>query len=439
MTQELEKIKLRDYIKTLNIGPVELDGQAMCANKWTHTYVYLGANIVKNCFNVPNRIVTEEEMEKYGKDVFFNHPYEIARRQEKLDNIKHIDCANCWECESRGMISSRLPNNFYEFHRQRLGVEKGTDPLPTNLEVYFTNTCDLKCVYCSPQYSSQWEAELTKYGDPFVLRKEKNNQKFKDLFYQWLEEDAVTSILKYFVLGGEPLIQNEFYEFTDRLYKLLKEKATKHNIKPVLIVVTNGNTPEKYLNKWFEQIEKLQDLISIQLDISMESTGDRAEFIRSNLEWSRFESNVKRILEFSKHKDVQIRFSCTHTALNLPTFNNFLMWTQYLGDYEFDFTRSSVVNPPELAPWMLTEEFAKDIDMSIEWFKKHRPDLEDYQNFLHTIKNSFGKHTDEQLANVPNFIEKIVERRGKDFVSTFPELQSWYNKCLQLREFYDAS
>ena len=171
----------------------------------------------------------------------------------------------------------------------------------------------------------------------------------------------------------------------------------------------------------------------------MESTGDRAEFIRSNLEWSRFESNVKRILEFSKHKDVQIRFSCTHTALNLPTFNNFLMWTQYLGDYEFDFTRSSVVNPPELAPWMLTEEFAKDIDMSIEWFKKHRPDLEDYQNFLQTIKNSFGKHTDEQLANVPNFIEKIVERRGKDFVSTFPELQSWYNKCLQLREFYDAS
>lgn len=424
-------IKLEDYIKSVTIEPTQLDNQAMCANKWIHTYVYLGASIVKNCHNVPNRFITEEEMDLYGTDIFTNHPYEIERRKEKLNNIKHDDCINCWKCESRGLISARLAEGYYEFHRKRLNVDRGTEAVPSILEVYFTNTCDQKCIYCIPQYSSQWEAEMTKYGDNFLIHKESNNTKFKKLFYQWLEEEAVKTVMKFQILGGEPLIQDEFYEFTNKLYDILK--TVQLDIKPSLVVVSNGNTPKAYLNKWFKQIEKLQSLITVQIDFSMESTTERAEFIRTNLDWKRFESNVKETLALTKEYDLKVRFSCTHSALSLPTFYKFLEWTGTLGDYNFDYTRSRVVDPPEIAPWMLTENFSTHIDKSIEWIDKHKPELTKYKNFMLSIKNSLGKHSKEQLAAVPDFIEKLEYRRDLNFKKTFPELQEWYDKCLEER------
>ena len=76
-------ITIKEYTKSLDLGRPELDGQAMCANKWTFLYVHFDAGIIRNCYNVPAKPVTIDELDKYGSDIFFNTPYEIDRRQEK--------------------------------------------------------------------------------------------------------------------------------------------------------------------------------------------------------------------------------------------------------------------------------------------------------------------------------------------------------------------
>ena len=58
------------------------------------------------------------------------------------------------------------------------------------LELYFNNTCDLKCVYCNETFSSQWEIENGKF-DIKPSEKKVAPEGFQDLFYEWLEQDAV--------------------------------------------------------------------------------------------------------------------------------------------------------------------------------------------------------------------------------------------------------
>lgn len=428
-------ISIKEYIKQSNIQSPELDGQAMCANKWTFLYVNFHAGVVKNCYNVPDRKITVEELTTLGTNVFFNHPYEIERRQEKLDNIKHSDCSNCWTCESKGVRSRRQPVNFYELHRSRFGTPVGLEPLPTFLELYFSNACDLKCIYCNNQFSSQWEAELRKYGEPFETLKDDTNGLLKQRFYEWFEKEGCASILTYDILGGEPTIQNDFYEFTDYLIDALSRIPNQHSIKPEICITTNGNTPERYIGKFMDTLDKLSNHMSIRIDFSNGSVGKRAEFVRTNLDWNIFERNVRRISEFSKGKDIRVRFNCAHTAITVPTFIDFLKWaheikTEY--DIKITFATNTVVQPSNLSPWNLTEDFKDNVQECIDWINTTAPEWQDYIKYLESLKNGIGKYNIEDLKTIPHWAEQMRTRRGLDLLETFPELRDWYEFCCKV-------
>ena len=428
-------ITIKEYISSLGLGRPVMDDQAMCANKWTYLFVHFDAGIVKNCYNVPPRKVTLDDIEQYGTDLFFNHPYEIARRQEKLDNIRHSDCNNCWECESRGVQSRRNPEPFYEAHRSRFGIPRSTTALPTILELYFNNTCDLKCIYCDEMSSSQWSSELKKYNEYFPVYTNNIESSFKKIFYEWFEKEGCTEILSYNILGGEPLIQNEFYEFADYLLDAMQRMPNRHNIKPELSLFTNGNTPEKYMTKWFHLLEKLQEHVSIRIDFSNESIGAKAEFIRSNLNWDTFESNINRTIEFAKGKDIRVRLGCAHNVLSIPSFLEYLKWANELQikhGVKLTFGSNSVVQPSYLAVWNLTDEFKNNIDESVEWIRNNVPHWNDYANYLLTIKDGFGKYNTADLISILDFVKRMKDRRGLNFSETFPELGDWYKFCCEV-------
>jgi len=427
-----ESIKLVDAIKQANLGDKIMDGSAMCAAKWIHFYIHLKEGIVKSCHNVPQRFISQEDLDTYGKNVFMNHPYEIERRKEKLKNIKHSDCSACWRNEERGIRSPRLPKKYYDFHRERFNnPEDELQPLPSQLEVYFNNTCDLKCQYCNDVFSSQWEIENKKYEEA-PRKKHIAPNGLEKIFYQWLEEDAVESILQYYILGGEPLIQNEVYDYIDKLISLFKKKSNKFNIRPVVIVISNGNTPEAYLKKWFEKAKQIEPYASLQMDISMESYGKKAEFIRTNLNWERFSNNVNSIMEFAKGRDFRLRFSTTHSALSITSCLDFLKWLKALKDkneIEVDLIRSNVSYPVHLSPWMLTEQYGRYIDEIVQWIDSNAPEWKDYGQFMLSIKNSFGKHSNSDRVAVIDWVERTKIRRNMDLLEYFPELEPWYKYC----------
>jgi organic radical activating enzyme len=428
-------ITIKDYLKTLNLGRPQLDGQAMCANKWTFLYVHFDAGIVRNCYNVPPRKVTSEDIEKYGTDIFFNHPYEIERRLEKLNNIRHNDCDNCWSCEDRGVKSQRKPEPFYESHRSRFNIERSTQALPTFLELYFSNACDLKCVYCNDLSSSQWAAELKKFNEPALNYSDSTKGELKKIFYKWFEKEGCRELLTYNILGGEPLIQNDFYEFADYLIEILQNVPNRHNIKPELTLFTNGNTPERFMKRWFNLLERLQNHVSVRIDFSNESIESRSEFIRSNLNWSTFEKNINQTIHFSKGKDIRIRFACTHSCLSIPNFIEFLKWARKLElqhNVELSFGTNGVVQPSYLSTWNLTEEFNEHIDNSIKWIHNNAPHWNDHSEYLLSVKKGLGKFNKQDLKSIPMFVDRMKDRRGLDMLKTFPELSNWYKFCCEV-------
>lgn len=422
----MQKIEMHDFMKTFPKLEKELDGNAMCAMKWIHQFVNLEEGIVKMCHNVPHRTITEEEIKLYGKDIFINHPYEKERRLEKLNNIKHSECNSCWKNESKGVRSCRLPQPFYNMHRERFG---GSGPMPTQLEVVFSTSCDLKCIYCSSSFSSQWDLENKKFDINYTPRP-KAPQGLEKVFWQWLEEDAVEHLLQYYIMGGEPLLQPKVYDFLEKLLVLLEKRPNRFNVKPSLIIITNGHTPKLYLDKWLDIIPKLQQYMSIQMDYSIEGYKERAEYIRSNLNWERFVSNFENVA--SKFPNIRYRFSITHSAMSITSICDLLKTIKSIKDktkIEVDLIRTSIANPGYLSPWILTKDFSSYIDETCDWIKNEAPEWTSYIDHLTAIKNSFGNHTAHELAEFCAFHERMKHRRGLDAEEIFPEMQDWIKYC----------
>jgi sulfatase maturation enzyme AslB (radical SAM superfamily) len=426
----MQTITFHEYLKSFPKLEKELDGSSMCAMKWIHQYVNLETGVVKMCHNVPHRYITQQEVDVYGKNIFFNHPYEIARRTEKLNNIRHSECSNCWSNEDRGIRSCRLPQPFYDLHRSRFSGEV-LESMPTQLEIAFSNLCDLKCIYCSANYSSQWETEELKYNTSYQVP-QRAPEKFLEAFWAWLEDDAVTSLLQYYILGGEPLIQPQFYEFIEKLIPLLKNKTNKFNVKPELIIVTNGNAPEKYLDKWINILPQLSEVVSIQMNISIEGYGNRAEYIRTNLNWNRFSKNIDSIFFHSKNSNISLRFSITHSALSITSSLDLLKWIKQIKDkhnVNADLIRTNVSKPLYLAPWILTKDFKKYVDETCDWILNFAPEWDYYIDFLQSIANGFETHNEEDIKNFLMFNQKMKERRNLNAEEIFTEMTDWFNYC----------
>jgi len=422
----MQKIELHDYMKTFPKLEKELDGNAMCAMKWIHQFVNLEEGIVKMCHNVPHRYITEDDILKYGKDIFMNHPYEKERRNEKINNIKHEECNSCWRSESKGIRSCRLPEPFYNMHRERFG---GDGVMPTQLEIVFSTSCDLKCVYCSSSFSSQWDLENKKYDANYIPRP-KAPAGLEETFWKWLEEDAVEHLLQYYIMGGEPLLQPKVYDFFERLIKLLEKKPSRFNVKPALIIITNGHTPKLYLDKWLEIIPKLQKYVSVQIDFSIEGYKERAEYIRSNLKWERFANNLNVIM--NKFPNIRYRFSITHSALSITSTKNLLQYIKETSDKNktsVELIRTSVSSPTYLSPWILTKDFSSYIDDTNKWISENAPEWTYYTDHLESIKNSFGNHTKQELINFCAFHQRMKERRNLNVEEIFPEMQEWFKYC----------
>lgn len=404
----------------------EFDGTSMCAMKWIHQFVNLETGAVKMCHNVPHRYITQQDIEKYGKNIFMKHPYEDERRDDKLKNIKHQECNSCWENENKGIRSCRLPQPFYDMHRKRFG---GVDVMPTQLEIVFSTACDLKCIYCSSNFSSQWSLEEKQFNKSFVSNLVAPNG-LEEVFWKWLEQDAVEHLLQYYIMGGEPLLQPKFYEFLEKLIPLLEKKPNRFNVKPALIIITNGHTPPMYLEKWIESIPRLTEYMSIQIDFSIEGFEKRAEYIRSNLNWKRFASNVDRM--FSHFPNLRYRFSITHSVLSITSIIDLLKWLKHTKDkhnVDVDLIRTSVANPYHLAPWMLTSDFGNYIDDTCSWIISNAAEWKSYIEHLEGLKNSFGKHTREDLVQFLNFHEQMKKRRNLDAEKIFPEMNNWFKYC----------
>jgi len=297
----------------------------VCMYKLGWSTVRLYNSVSQSCHRVvSNDIITPETF-----DSFHNTPSKIKARESMFngqwpEETEHVGCNYCKKIEDAGGLSDRhIINRSY--NSQYVTEETKSNPrssitTPTMLEVYFTNLCNMSCIYCNSLFSSKWEAEDLKHNfdkNKFRLEKLREGRKtysaMKVAFWKWFEKN-VSKLKSYNILGGEPFYQQELVENIEFF---------NNNECPDLEINIFSNLkvePEKFkdiLNS-FSNLIKLKKIKSLTLFCSFDCWGPQIEYIRYGLNLNKWEENFNILI--NDYPEIKIVLHSTLTSLTFDTF-----------------------------------------------------------------------------------------------------------------------
>lgn len=434
-------------IEMRKVIPIEVEN-SICPQRWDYLYVNMGRGETKMCCLTSFYKITQEDIEKHGSDSLINNDYYKERRLEMLQGIRHSDCKYCWDLEDSNIESPRQAhykiNKNYENTRNYLldnwneNIDINSELLvsknPELLELTLDATCDLKCMYCSPGYSTQWATESLKNGTISIERYREftaePTSEFRSLVSKWMTTESGKKISFIRISGGEPLIISDFYDVLDNI------ASQYSNLGLISIeVVTNCNAKEKYFSRFKESITLLSTRFKIAITISMEAVENQAEYIRTGLDWNRFNSNVNELCAMSSNnKNIQVTFNATINVLSVPRLDCFLLWVINLetnNQIRIKINTKIVKSPECHSIFILPSSFSKYIDSAISVLKNSKISHTKYYNFLVDIKNRLEVNVpDEKLQReFYKWFENFDAMRNLNLIETFPEFKEFYEYC----------
>lgn len=219
-------------------------------------------------------------------------------RSSIINNQWHPQCSQCKELEEKGGRSERTTASNFD-------MEDFLDATPETfklqqIDIRWSNVCNLACNYCYEYFSSQWAAiKGIKVNDLKTTNQE--------LLLSFIE-DNVDSIITVNLLGGEPLLQKH----NSRLIDIVSGKA--------MYILTNLSSP-------LETNAIAQKLIAqpyADWGISFETISDKFEYVRHNASWQVFKENLK-YLENASPKQINAHaLYCNYSAFNLLEYYQFI-------------------------------------------------------------------------------------------------------------------
>jgi len=454
----------------------------ICRYAWDYPVLGIARNELRFCCRShPNKIPEKDYQREHHLFTGFIPIIEV--RKSLLKGIRHPNCATCWELEDAVGRSPRT--NFEEFslwvHKHNVwpGLSRSevrdrllnlNDDLIEDLikinvtrmiEISLGNTCDLKCVYCNHHYSSQWATEKLKYKEITLENIEdelpKTNTLYEDIFWKWFEIESGASTHAINFIGGEPLIIDKFYTYLDRIISFYEINPPAKDYIDIS-VVSNFNTPpklyQKFLSKTLDII--LSEKIKLDMNVSIESIGKRAEFIRTGTDWELLNSNINKFISYvdmtDLNKDDRKVIFNLQIALNalcvsdLPNFFRYVVDLEKNNERKIHIRQNQITDPGWLSPGILPPEYVVYIDESIKIIEEHlavqveKNTLREYSPFgswdryvifLKSVRKNI-ENPNKNIQARKDFaynIDKLCERRKLNFHETFPEMIEFYNLC----------
>ena len=162
-----------------------------------------------------------------------------------------------------------------------------------------SNLCNLKCRMCGYKNSSMIAKEQGIELEISVPAKD----------YKNLDMSKLKGVM---VVGGEPSIQQDLYDFLDYCCELGLNNTLD------LSFTTNGTNTNK---KWMDRLSKWKKL---KVEISLDGIGSTMEYIRHGASWSAIEKNCA-VYEEVLGKD-KIEYSIVATVYNIPNVEDWAPW-----------------------------------------------------------------------------------------------------------------
>lgn len=406
-----------------------------CSLLWKHMSNEPGGT-VRTCCIARERVTREDGTEfTMGEDSvrdIFHSEYYKNIRQEIREGKLPKNCETCWIDEANGKQSKRQIYNEYAAGRYEPIKWVEEPDMPEDLQIVFSNTCNLKCRSCNANYSSKWVKEskarnIPVWESPAVIdMNDMANSKF------WTEMDDWIQHVRYLeVPGGEPFYMKEFKIFIDRLIDTGNAPEISINLS------TNGTLADKdFLEKMYSNFKGLA------FSISIDGVGDRFNYIRHPGKWSEVQDNLDHFYELHQDPDVPVFIQITHTvtALNvmyLPEFHTFFeeRWPRWR------IWNNLALFPTWIGPDVFPDEHKEEIIshiMSKEWKRRKIGEIEGIVNFMRDpqrnvqdpayapyFKNNYLDLLNDRELQWQAFKYQIAAGdlyRKESFMETFPEL-----------------
>jgi organic radical activating enzyme len=301
-----------------------------------------------------------------------------------------------------------------------------TEVTPRLLEVYFTNLCNLACLYCGPHFSTVWANEYRKHGiidrEGFRLEDKntwhENYEEMKAELWKWMEKNS-RHLRKFHILGGEPFFQPEFIECLDHF-----ERFPNRNLE--FVIITNLMVDDKrmdyYLDR-FRQLIKTRSIKLLQVSASLDCWGPQQEYVRSGLDLAQWQRNFEKLLA---QKWIRLQINQAISALTIHTmpalYDKINEWnrTHKVFPQFMTVTDPKYMRPDIFEPDVFREPMQKVLDrMRLE----HHYDsgIRSYMEGIAKQISASGADI-EKLRHLKIYLEEIDKRRNTDYTVLFPWL-----------------
>lgn len=447
----------RDKLNTVGCG--------FCLAKWTQVTMHLQSGLNHSCHHPSVHKIPVAEIQRNPK-ALHNTKYKKYRRKEMLDGNRPAECEYCWNIEDNSnSYSDRTYKSSEPWsapHFDEISKSDWREDFnPRYVEVSFSNTCNFKCSYCGPGYSSQWFQEIKQHGayvnnfgslDDLkssnslpILHGEFNP--YVEAFWSWWPE-LYQDLNTFRITGGEPLLSKDTWAVLDYI---IEQKEPNRELK--FAINSNLGVGDDLIDKLINKLERIIDedrVKEIILFTSIDTFGEQAEYIRHGLDTNRFWGNIDKLL--SKLPKLTITIMSTYNIMSPFNYNKLinkvydvkkqhanphrywqhpiLLDTSYLRYPKhqsvrllYDEHKDLVLKNAEEALFLGVPIF-DNIHMGMTEVETSK--IKRIYDWSTTGMTDYNPHED-RIAFI-KFVDEHDKRRGTNFLKTFPELEEFYKK-----------
>lgn len=267
-------------------------------------------------------------LKTHSIDEVWNSSYMKTVRLQMLAGEIPRSCQKCFEEEANGINSKRKWET--EVWQSRIDIDKivnqtsADGSLPVNIPYFdlrLGNTCQLKCIMCSPHDSSSWISDWKIQHSKYTLSELQVDQNWNTNWdYNWYQnseflysmKSQAEHIRELYFAGGEPLLIPEHYKI---LEFMIDSGASKHC---TLRYNSNGLVlPDQLFTLWNQFKE-------VKFNFSIDSVREYNDYIRYPSKWLDVETNLRKLDDTPNN--VTVNIACAVQILNVMHLPELVQW-----------------------------------------------------------------------------------------------------------------